>query len=215
MVIMNTVLLRKWAFVNVIIVLMVFCSGLSMSSSSNSKAGASESAELQRYFWYDGDRKKSVWVNPELIAEFQLKPETKVQLKSLYAAKEVDAPSPYIRLWKIKDYTSSRAAARSFKGYVNSQLSPVLHDTPSTHGAKKALPGNVLVQMRADWSQEEIKVWFDLHDLVVIKPLTFAPNAFLIQTESGLDSLKTANRIYETGDVVLASPNWWQKMVAR
>jgi len=69
--------------------------------------------------------------------------------------------------------------------------------------------------MKPDWSQKEIEAWFDAHALTVIKPLTFAPNTFLIQAESGLDSLKTANRIYETGDVVLASPNWWQEVVAR
>ncbi len=210
---MNIILLRKWAFVSIIMGLMVLHSGLSVSSSS--KMGEAGLAELPHYFWYDGDRKKSVWVNPELIAEFKLKPETSAQLRSLYAAKEVDVKSPYIRLWKIKDHTSTKAVARSLKSGTDSNLSPVLHDTASTHGVKRALPGNVLVQMKPDWSQKEIEAWFDAHALTVIKPLTFAPNTFLIQAESGLDSLKTANRIYETGDVVLASPNWWQEVVAR
>ncbi len=209
---MNIILLRKWVFLGIV---MGLVPQISSAMSSTAEVNKEELTEPQHYSWYDGDEKRSVWANPKLMAEFNLQPETRVQLKSLYAAKEIDTPSPYVRFWEIKGDISTQAVARSLKGGASSHLSPVLYDSASISGMKRALPGNVLVQMKPDWSQEQIDAWFEAHDLIVVKPLTFAPNTFLIQTGSGLDSLETANRIYETGDVVLASPNWWQEMVAR
>ncbi len=210
---MNKILLRQCVFVSMVIGLAVF--QVSWAMSSNPDVNAKRLAEPAHYFWYDGDEKRSVWVNPKLMAEFKLQPETSTQLQLRYAAKEIDTPSSFVRLWKIESDLSTKTVARSLNKDVGSQLSPVLHDSASISGAKRALPGNVLVQMRADWSMGQIESWFEMHDLIMIKPLTFAENSFLIESSSGLDSLNTANRIYETGDVVLASPDWWQEMVAR
>lgn len=174
-----------------------------------------EPAKPQRYFWYDGDEKRSVWVNPKLIAEFKIQTETKVQSNSFDTKNKMNTQSSFVRFLKTENNdASSKSLGRSLNKGTNSQLSPVLHDNSSIFGIKRALPGHVLVQMKFDWSQEKIDTWFEKHDLIVIKPLTFSTNSFLIQTRPGLGSLETANRIYETGEVILASPNWWQEMVA-
>ncbi len=169
--------------------------------------------EKSHYFWYDGNEKRSVWVNPKLVAEFDPKPETSTQLKLLNAVEDVATQSSsYVRFLALDSEELKGTVVENFKREANRQISPVLHDSASTSGTKKALPGNVLVQMKPEWSQQQIDTWFKQHHLIVIKPLSFAPNAFLIQTETGFESLNTANRIYETGDVILASPNWWQEM---
>ncbi len=209
---MNTILLHKWVFLSIFMGLMI--PHVSFAKSSTLDVNKGELTESQRYFWYDGDEKRSVWINPELMAEFNVKPETSTQLKSLNTTKKINAKPSFVRFFKIDD-ESIKATGRSLNTGTNSQFSPVLHDVASMSATKKALPGNVLVQMKPDWGQGKIEAWFEEHDLIVIKSLTFAPNAFLIQTSSGLDSLNTANRIFETGDVVLASPNWWREMVAR
>ncbi len=209
---MNKILLRKRFFVIVLMGLMV--SHVSFAMSSTSKANKGELSESQRYFWYDGDEKRAVWVNPKLMAEFKIQPETSAQSRSLDTTKKINPQPLFVRFLKTED-ASRNAVGRSLSTDTNSQFSPVLHDGALISGIKRALPGNVLIQMKPDWSQEEIEVWLEEHNLTVIKPLTFAPNAFLIKTKLGLDSLNTANRIFETGDVVLASPNWWQERVAR
>ncbi|NOY71897.1 MAG: hypothetical protein GXP14_05895 [Gammaproteobacteria bacterium] len=206
---MNTTLLRRLFFLSTVM-------GLIMPHISLAEVNNDKPAEPQRYFWYDGDEKRSVWVNPELIAEFKVQTEANAQLKSLDTTKKINTQLPFVRFLKIEaDDTSIQAVGKSVNEGDNSQFSPVLHDAASISGIKRALPGNVLVQMKFDWSQEKIEAWFEKYNLIAIKSLTFAPNAFLIQTQSGLDSLDIANRIYETGDVVLASPNWWQEMVPR
>ncbi len=206
---MNTILLRQWFFLSTVM-------GLIMPHISLAEMNNNELAEPQRYFWYDGDEKRSVWVNPELMAEFKMQTETKIQSNSFDMKNKINTSASFVGFLKTENNdASTKAFERSLNKNTNSQFSPVLHDGTPTSGIKRALPGHVLVQMKLDWSPEEINAWFEAHDLIVIKPLTFAPNAFLIQTKPGLDSLYTANRIYETGEVVLASPNWWQEMIAQ
>jgi len=213
----NTILLRQLVAVCTFMVMgfVVPTVSLAMGSDKESEKVNSQADinEQSHYFWYDGDQKRSVWVNPKLVAEFNPKPETSTQLKSLYGAEDIAIQSSsYVRFWALDSETLKDAVVENHKREINSQLSPVLHDSASTSGTKKALPGNVLVQMKPEWSQAQIDTWFKEQRLIVIKPLTFAPNAFLVQSEPGLESLNTANRIYETGDVILASPNWWQEV---
>jgi len=202
---MNKILLRQCMVASMVMGLMVSQFGWA----------AKKSAESPHYFWYDGDEKRSVWVNPTLMVEFKPQVKMRTQLKSRYGAKEIDTQSSFVRFWEIESDASISLFTRSLNQGMGARFSPILYDSVSISGTKRALPGNILVQMKPEWSQKKIEDWFDERDLIVIKPINFIPNTFLIQIKSGLNSLHTANRVYETGDVLLASPNWWQEMVAR
>ncbi len=205
--------LPKWIFLS--LVMLLITPHISFAMSSNTKANIDDKQveeKLQQYTWYDGNQKRSVWVNPSLMAEFNMPTEGTTAVKSS-STSNVKTQMPFVRFIKIKTDASTLQTERKIQG--KSQLSPVLHNVASTTGTKRALPGNVIVQMQRDWSQEKIENWFKKHNLTAIKPLTFAPNAFLIQSKAGLESLNLANKLYETGDVVLASPNWWQERVKR
>ena len=213
--IMNIICLRKWFFLSVVLGLIVPHVSLAMSSTKGVDK-RSTTTELEHYFWYDGDEKRSVWVNPELIAEFNVQTEKNTQLSASDVTKKANTQAVFVRFLNIgEEGVTTQRIEKGINQNNNTRISPVLHDVASTSGVKKALPGNVLVQMKPDWSQEKINSWFEGHGLTAIKSLTFAPNTFLIQTKPGLDAIDTANRIYETGDVILSSPNWWQERVAR
>ena len=212
---MKTALLShssKWIFLSLIVGLSTPHISFAMSSATkttaNDPAKAETEAKLQQYTWYDGDQKRSVWVNPELLAEFSDSTQTSEQSSTESSSKKVNTAPTFVRFLTIKSDTTALKSTEK-------QQSPVLHSTASLSGAKKALPGNVIVQMKPDWTMDQIHTWFQQQNITAIKPLTFAPNAFLIQSNAGLESLNLANRLYETGDVVLASPNWWQERAKR
>lgn len=202
----------KWIFLSLVIVLIAPHISFAMSSTTKTDTHNKQAEKtLQQYTWYDGNQKRSVWVNPNLMAEFNV-PTKEATVKSS-STSNLTTQMPFVRFIEIE--TDTNALQTSGKSQEKTQRSPVLHNTASTTGPKRALPGNVIVQMQHNWSQEKIERWFKQYNLTAIKPLTFAPNAFLIQSKAGLESLNLANKLYETGDVVLASPNWWQERVKR
>ncbi len=208
---MKTTLLpksSKWLFLSLIMGLttphLSFAMSASTKATSNEAAKTKTEAKLQHYFWYDGNQKRTVWANPDLVAEFN----RSAQSNTESSAQKIKTSPTFIRFLTIEtDNTTLKSTGK--------QLSPVLHSNASISGAKKALPGNVIVQMKPSWTAEQINTWFEKQNITAIRPLTFAPNAFLIQSNAGLESLNLANRLYETGDVVLASPNWWQERTTR
>jgi hypothetical protein len=48
-----------------------------------------------------------------------------------------------------------------------------------------------------------------------VKKLAFGRNAFLIETEAGLEALQLANRLRRLDGVIAAAPNWWQEVEPR
>jgi len=217
---MNARILHQLVVVSMMMVIGFIASNMSLAIASEKNLEREQSntalPDQSPYFWYDGDQKRHVWVNPKLVAEFNPKTEMSTQLMTFYEAKNLPTQSSsYVQFWELDSKEMKISVLERSMEQANGQLSPVLHDSASTSGTKKALPGNVLVQMKPEWSQYQMNAWFKEHRLVVIKPLVFAPNTFLIQTGPGLESLNTANRIYETGDVILASPNWWQDVYSQ
>ncbi len=198
----------KWLFLSLIMGVttphLSFAMSTTTKATSNEVAKTETEAKLQHYFWYDGNQKRTVWVNPNLVAEFN----RSAQPSTEHSTQKIKTSPSFIRFLTIE--TDSTVLKSTEK-----QLSPVLHSSASISGTKKALPGNVIVQMKPSWTAEQIKTWFEKQNITAIRPLTFAPNAFLIQSNAGLESLNLANRLYETGDVVLASPNWWQERTTR
>jgi len=174
-------------------------------------------SEQQRQTWYDGDQQRSIWLNPNLLAEFNPQDESRSQLKSLFSATDISKKSSKsIRWWKLDGVVSSKQALKSLKSAQSTgHFSPVLHDSPSSIASKRLLPGNVIVVLDPTWDQATAKAWFEAQNVVVVETLGFTLNAFLIKTEAGLDALNTANRLYETGEVKLASPNWWKEIELR
>lgn len=169
------------------------------------------------YVWYDGQRKKTVWLNPELIAEFDPKPAGHSQTKSLVTnAVRANGRQPALQLWRLKAGVSNASALRQIRqASPGSKVSPVLHDGPSGAARKRALPGNIIVHLDPDWDSQAVKAWFSEQNLELVRPLNIGPNIFIVKTGPGLEALEKANAIYLSGKVVAAYPDWWQEAVKR
>ena len=94
-------------------------------------------------------------------------------------------------------------------------MSPVFQDKPAAAGSLRLLPGNVIVYLEPQWEGDKIRRWIERGGFEVIKKLAIRPNAFILKTEPGMQSLIIANRLYESGEVIAAFPDWWLETALR
>lgn len=182
------------------------------------KIAAGKSVALtQSYTWYDGDREQQVWLNPQLVAEFNPGPQSEKTVKSVISSAKI-LPSKHkqagIRLWQMDNSTG--AATRNLKAKnPQGKYSAILHDGPSSGTRMRALPGNIIVYLDPKWNEAAVSNWLSAHKLEVVKKLEIGPNIYVIKTGAGLEALETANALYRSGEVKAAFPDWWQEVTTR
>jgi len=199
---------------NVFLVLMLFgCTSqaLSVTKSAKKSSELKSANSLQSYVWYDGDQKRKVWLNPGLIAEFQHDAAGKSLIKNSYPAASVRKIHHRIRIWEQKKEPFKNQVLNRNASTIPTQssFSPVFHDTSTSSGSIRALPGNLIVYLNPNWGQDEITRWIALRGLEVVNKIGFRPNALVLKTEPGIKALQLANDLYESGEVVAAFPDWW------
>ena len=175
-------------------------------------------AQLQQsYTWYDGDIKREVWLNPQLIAEFNPTISQNNQLSTaITGVQRVISKMGSVRFWQVDGTKSTNAAISSISKRINSnQVSAVLHDGASTVSVMRALPGNIIIYLNPDWDQATAVQWLTQKNLQVVSQRQNMPNVFVIKSIPGLESLIKANELYESGEVIAAFPNWWKELVTK
>jgi hypothetical protein len=121
-----------------------------------------------------------------------------------------------VRFWELERGVSPEAASRALNaGDPQAGYSPVLHDAPGPSGRKRALPGNVVVYVNPAWDRAAVEQWARERDLAIVRKLEIGANVFVVKTRPGIEALETANRLYRSGEVVAAFPDWWQEAVPR
>lgn len=198
--------------------LLISCLQLSTDLAADSNFRNIPAAQLQQsYTWYDGDIKREVWVNPQLIAEFNPTISQKNQISAaVTGAQVVSAKMGPVRFWQVNDTINAKTAISSISKRMNSnQISAVLHDGASTLSAMRAIPGNIIIYLDPGWDQATATQWLAQKNLQVVSQRQFMPNVFVIKSIPGLESLLMANKLYESGEVVAAFPNWWKELVTK
>lgn len=200
------------------LVLLFVATSLNVACAMEPNKASGKSAPLtQAYTWYDGDREQRVWLNPDVVAEFNPDQKGESSVKSASSSARV-LPTRHkqsaIRLWQTDN--SAVATTRSLKAsHPQGSYSPVLHDGPNSAGRMRALPGNIIVHLDPQWDEATIQTWLGSHQLEVVKKLEIGPNIYLIKTGPGLDALDAANALYRSGEVKAAYPDWWQEVTTR
>jgi hypothetical protein len=94
---------------------------------------------------------------------------------------------------------------------VSARVSPVFREGGSPLGRLMALPGGVVVELRPGWDAPRVSLWAAEHGLAVDQRLALRGNWYVLKTAPGLEALRVANQLQESGEVVSASPNWWRQ----
>ena len=181
------------------------------------QAAPKEGQLTESYIWYDGSREQTVWLNPQVVAEFN------PSKLGATAAKGVDVSATMqpmkhsqagVRLWKINN-TGGMAVRGLTTSNPSGNYSPVFHDSPGSNGRMRALPGNIIVYLDPQWDEAKVNSWLSLHKLEKVKKLEIGSNVYVIKTAPGLAALDLANMLYRSGEVKAAFPDWWQEVTAR
>ncbi len=139
-------------------------------------------ARAQQRYWYDGDQRRGLWSEPAVVADFSA--------RSAEKASVLKPPA----------LAKGEAALHS----------PVFRDAKDGTSPQRALPGGVIVRIGPALSDEQRAALFARHGLQVVRELGEGTGAWLVRSPPGLPALDLANRLYESGDFVAASPNWWR-----
>ncbi len=195
------------------------------TSDSNAAAGSKDSVKStqpeqsleQSYTWYDGDREQKVWLNPNLLADFNPPASGQSPVKKAYTdAKLLATRHKGIRLWQLKGGSNLKGVVHNLKTlHPDGKYSPVFHDVPMASGRMRSLPGNIIVYLNPAWDEATVNRWVSGRNLEIVKKLEIGPNIFVLKTGPGLETLETANTLYKSGEVIAAFPDWWEEAAPR
>ena len=197
---------------------------------------AAKPVQLQQaYTWHDGKTKRTAWLDPQLLAEFKsgkrITPDKVVShagnasetptIKSHYPqASAVGRVNGGVQLWQMGAGTTSDQAAQTLiakpaAGAASTNYSPILRDSASSAGRMRALPGGVIVYLNPEWDRAAVDAWALGKQLEIVNKLAIGKNVYLIKTPAGLETLSIANSLMQSGEVVAATPNWWQEVTTK
>ncbi|MYC12011.1 MAG: hypothetical protein F4X59_18060 [Holophagales bacterium] len=160
------------------------------------------------YTWRDGDRSRTVYLDPELV----------IAQRGAAVAGEVLAEPGFgvvLRLEPENRVSVDGGLVRTSSASGTSvNVQPVFR---ATNGAAMALPGDVLLILDPGWSSGQVAAFLARNGVEpdLVGPLGEIPNGFLVSTGPGFASLDLANALAEQDGVVVSSPNWWREHVTR
>lgn len=109
--------------------------------------------------------------------------------------------------------TPSTIATRS--AVAPATVTPLFREGDSPAGRLIGLPGGIIVQFQPSWDSQQIAQWLTARGLPLGERLAIQGHWYSIPTPAGMIALETANQLYESGDVISATPNWWKAMAGR
>jgi hypothetical protein len=161
------------------------------------------------YYYYDGGKKLPLTLDPALLAEFNTTGTFSPVAAALTGATAIRV-SGTATLYNIpQNQQNSTAVINLING--NSSVSPVFHPGSSLSGPLLALPGGVIVEFNG-WDDAKVRSWAATKGYTIQQRLEVPGpqnDWYVLQTPAGLASLNTSNALYESGEVISASPNWW------
>jgi hypothetical protein len=168
-------------------------------------------AQTGESYYYDGGVKKTISKDDGLVAEFGSSTAVKNAIPS---AEEVQSrKAGMVKIYRVPSPSLRSAVEKGGVGTAN--LSPVYRYGNPTGGRLMTLPGGVLVNFKADWSDGQIHAWSSAKGYALKQKLSVTGNWYSLETAAGQASLDAANAIHESGEVASATPNWWMETATK
>lgn len=171
------------------------------------------SERISYTYWDDGEKK--VWLDTDLIAQFDTKEPTNSQKRM---ASNLTVHSKYngFIVYQTKDPVVSRNIQANQLQQVMPHKSSQVFFEHKESTIPMTLPGNVIVYFEMNLSESDIKNLLDKKGLKIVRKMPFqSKNAYTIETPSGIDSLNIANSLSKEKGVLSCIPNWMKVAVRR
>lgn len=172
-----------------------------------------QSQDPTKYHWYDGENKMSLELVPNQVIHFM-------------SATGVSAATS--NALKLQSSKSLKGGAKllhltneSYLKYLKQGEGLLQAGSPlfKEGGQFKALPGGIIVSFKPEVKEGEIQSLCEAYKLKLKKKLSpdGAAEVWLIETPSGLESLRLSNDFIENHSNIVASsrPNFWQPINTR
>lgn len=185
--------------------------GAATGSLAKSTPARSRAEPVATHYWFDGDRRRELTIDPERVADFRGASAATRDAGTAGTpalAKSTPAGSPL---------RPKAAVEKEPGGALPEGVSPVLREASAPASQVRALPGGVIVTLKAapastDPAAREAQARRELAEaqLEPLRPLDPSHRTWLVASPAGLASLELANRLHESGRFESASPNWWR-----
>lgn len=136
----------------------------------------------------EGGSEQPLWIDSSRVADFGQEADRPVLRPS---GSVTDAPS---------GKSDGNATSPS-----NTQVSPLFYDAS---GQTRALPGGVIVGLKAALPEQQARLRLEAAGLVPLRSL--GARMWLVDSPAGIDSLHLADRLQRSGDFEFVEPNWWR-----
>ena len=186
----------------------ILVSAMLASLSASPAAAAQSSADAT---WHDGTRARALWVDPAQEAEFAVPSSIAAASESVIAERKPGsrqvAPGASIHPRRVE-----RGLEAS--GTLAPMRSPLFFDNAARHGAPRALPGGVIVELKSARDEDGARRSLVADGLRPVRALV-GSRIWLIESATGMPALDLANRLQQSGRYVSVEPNWWQPRVPK
>ena len=156
--------------------------------------------QAQEYSWWDHNKLKKVFIVENQFVDFN-----RSQLPQT-----IQRPS--VRMSGARVFETTTSETQYLLEASPNKLSPAFSNNKNGP-ITRALPGGVLIRFHKNTHQNNRLKWFSSKKFrVVNKTQTIAGILYLIETPSGIPSLKIANQLYQDPLIEFSAPNWWQNL---
>ena len=175
---------------------------------------------MLKYTWFNGDQEEQVFAALDEVAIFPKIVSEKTNVTERLV-KNFDPTATLIKDYEFVilvclpnrlDINTLEDKMDEFQNTTGNIASSVFYKGEKKDQAPMALTGEIIVHFKPDWNENRIAEWAKNMDLETIKSLPFSQNTYLFKAGPGLKSLEIANRVYLSGEVIYAYPNWWKAM---
>jgi subtilisin-like proprotein convertase family protein len=177
------------------------------------------------FIWYNGDRIEHVWLAWDEAVIFPGASSQKTFHEDLRAAVPSHWPEAqivdenearaFLEVPAEKDLLLHETRLARFDQTSGLRSYPVFYPGYRDSRTRMALTGEIIVHFKPAWDIEQIDSWAERYGLVRLRTFSFSPNTFLFQAGEGFRSLRVANEICLSGEVLYAYPNWLRTRVPR
>ncbi|TGL60329.1 hypothetical protein EHQ58_07490 [Leptospira ognonensis] len=184
-----------------------------------SKSTYSQDLLPESLYYYEGNQKVLLEIDPSLVAEFG--GTTSAGGRNLNSPLvKADANAKLIRshgqinIWKTNGQGGAVGISKSLNQSQNQGYSPIFRSLKGS--ANLALPGNIIVELERGITEKQAEVFFGSKGLRIFKKHELdGRNFYEVETPAGAASLNIANSLYGQSGVISSSPNWWREVTAK
>jgi len=175
--------------------------------------------------WYERGIKKKAWQSMDEIAVFSregrpIKEEMISQLRQHFPGSTLTRKNKYMTFLKTREFLKREKLSEKL-GPIKSlkdvrQASPIFYRSVSKNPkSRMVLTGEIIVQFAARFSNKQILAIEKRYHLKRLNAFESAENTFRYWAGYSLKSLDVANRLFESGQVNYAYPNWLKSQTRR